>query len=85
GMLTFPFALLLFQVARFVPVVRFFFELDSPYLAPVPFRGRRNEPAFVVETAKLLAEVKQVSLDTVARCTTENYQRLFHPARETSQ
>ena len=85
GMLTFPKARNLRQVARAVPMDRLLIETDAPYLAPVPFRGKRNEPAFVVETAKILAEVKQVSLDTVARCTTENYQRLFRPARETSQ
>lgn len=85
GMLTFPKAHDLRQVARAVPMDRLLIETDAPYLAPVPFRGRRNEPAFVVETAKILAEVKQVSLDTLAKCTTENYQRLFHPARETSQ
>ena len=85
GMLTFPKAHDLRQVARAVPMDRLLIETDAPYLAPVPFRGKRNEPALVVETAKVLAEVKQVSLDSVAKCTTENYQRLFHPARETPQ
>ncbi len=79
GLLTFPKAQDIRQVAQAVPMDRLLIETDAPYLAPVPFRGRRSEPAFVVETAKVLAEVKQVSLDTVARCTTENYQRLFHP------
>ena len=85
GMLTFPKAHDLRQVARAVPMDRLLIETDAPYLAPVPFRGKRNEPALVVETAKVLAEVKQVSLDSLAKCTTENYQRLFHPARETPQ
>ena len=85
GMLTFPKAHNLRQVARAVPMDRLLIETDAPYLAPVPFRGRRNEPALVVETAKILAEVKQVSLDSVAKCTAENYRRLFHPARETAQ
>jgi len=80
GMLTFPKAQNIRQVARAVPLERLLIETDAPYLAPVPFRGRRSEPAFVVETAKVLAEVKQVSLEAVARYTTENYQRLFHPA-----
>lgn len=80
GLLTFPKAQDIRQVAQAVPMDRLLIETDAPYLAPVPFRGRRSEPAFVVETAKVLAEVKQVSLDTVAKCTTENYQRLFHPA-----
>ena len=77
GMLTFPKAHNLRQVAQAVPMDRLLIETDAPYLAPVPFRGKRNEPAFVVETAKALAAVKQVSLDAVARCTAENYQRLF--------
>lgn len=85
GLLTFPKAQDIRQVARDVPLDRLLIETDAPYLAPVPFRGRRNEPAFVVETAKVLAEVKQVSLDTVAKRTTENYRRLFHPAHETGR
>ena len=80
GMLTFPKAHDIRQVAQAVPMDRLLIETDAPYLAPVPFRGKRNEPAFVVETAKALAAVKQVSLDAVARCTAENYQRLFHSA-----
>ena len=83
GMLTFPKAHNIRQVARAVPMNRLLIETDSPYLAPVPFRGTRNEPAFVVETARALAEVKQVSLDVVAKCTTENYQRLFRPDQRT--
>lgn len=85
GMVTFPKAHNLRQVAETVPMDRLLIETDAPYLAPVPFRGRRNEPAHVVETAKVLAEVKQVGLNTLAKCTTENYRRLFHPARETPQ
>ncbi len=80
GMLTFPKAHDIRQVAGAVPMDRLLIETDAPYLAPVPFRGRRNEPAWVVETARALAEVKQVSLEAVAKCTTENYQRLFRPA-----
>ena len=80
GMLTFPKARDIREVARAVPLDRLLIETDSPYLAPVPFRGKRSEPAFVVETARVLAEVKQISLDAVAGYTTENYQRLFHPA-----
>ncbi len=83
GMLTFPKAHDIRQVARAVPMDRLLIETDAPYLAPVPFRGRRNEPAFVVETARALAEVKQVSLEAVAKCTTENYRRLFGRAHPT--
>lgn len=80
GLLTFPKARDIRQVAEAVPMDRLLIETDAPYLAPVPFRGRRCEPAFVAETAKVLAEVKQVSLDTVAKRTAQNYRRLFHPA-----
>ena len=52
-------------------------ETDTPFLAPVPHRGKPCEPAFVVETAKKLAEVKGVSLDAVAAATTANFGRLF--------
>ena len=52
-------------------------ETDAPYLAPLPFRGKRNEPAYVVETAKVLAEVRGVPIDELARQTTENFFRLF--------
>ncbi len=81
GMLTFPKAHEIRQVAQAMPMDRLLIETDAPYLAPVPFRGKRNEPAFVVETAKTLAAVQQVSLEVVEKCTTENYQRLFHRSR----
>ena len=52
-------------------------ETDAPYLAPGKQRGKRNEPAFVVETAKVLADTRGVSLDEISRQTTENFFRLF--------
>ena len=60
-----------------MPADRILVETDAPYLAPLPYRGKRNEPAYVVETAKVLAETRGVSADAIARQTTENFFRLF--------
>lgn len=81
GILTFKNAEELRRIARDVPLDRLLIETDAPYLAPVPLRGKRNEPAFIVHTAKLLAELKGVSLDTLANVTSENFFRLFNKAR----
>jgi TatD DNase family protein len=77
GPLTFKNAVKPVEVARLVPLERLLVETDAPYLSPVPFRGKRNEPAYVVRTAALLAEVKGVELEEVARVTTANAQALF--------
>jgi TatD DNase family protein len=60
-----------------VPRERLLVETDAPYLAPVPFRGKRNEPSYVVETAKVLGEVIGVSFDEVAALTTANARRCY--------
>ena len=60
-----------------LPADRILVETDAPYLAPGRYRGKRNEPAYVVETAKVLAETRGVPLDEIARQTTENFFRLF--------
>jgi TatD DNase family protein len=60
-----------------LPADRILVETDAPYLAPGPYRGKRCEPAYVVETAKVLAETRGVSLDEIGRQTTENFHRLF--------
>jgi TatD DNase family protein len=65
------------DIARELPAERILVETDAPYLAPLPFRGKRNEPACVVETAKVLADIRGVSADEIARQTTENFFRLF--------
>jgi TatD DNase family protein len=60
-----------------VPLDRLLVETDAPYLAPMPHRGKRNEPAFVVHTAAQLADLKGVSAEELARATTDNFFRLF--------
>ena len=76
GMVTFKNWTLADRVAA-CPLERLLVETDAPYLAPVPHRGRRNEPAFVVHTAAMLAELKGVSAETLADATTANFFRLF--------
>lgn len=77
GNLTFKKADDLRAIARTLPLERLLVETDCPYLTPVPFRGKRNEPARVVETAKFLAELRDVSPEDVGRVTSENFARLF--------
>lgn len=82
GIVTYPKALDVQEAARIVPLDRLLVETDAPYLAPVPYRGKRNEPAFVVETAKRLAELRGESLETISSATTKNWRRLCLPAAE---
>ena len=77
GILTFKTAEDLRDVARSVSLDRLLIETDCPYLAPLPHRGKRNEPAFVVHTAERLAEVKGVSTEEIAQVTSANFRRLF--------
>ncbi len=77
GNLTFKKAEDLRNVARQLPLDRLLVETDCPYLTPVPFRGQRNEPARVVETARCMAELRDQSVGEVAAATTENFKRLF--------
>jgi TatD DNase family protein len=79
GIVTFPKADALREVARYVPEDRLLIETDSPYLAPVPNRGKRNEPAWVVHVAGRLAETRGTSLARLAEETTVNYTALFGP------
>jgi TatD DNase family protein len=76
GILTFPKAANVQEAARIAPADRILVETDAPYLAPVPKRGKRNEPAFVVETARKLAELRGVTLAEIEAVTTENFRRL---------
>lgn len=77
GNVTFKKAENLRESAKVVPLDKLLIETDSPYLAPVPYRGKRNEPAFVAETAKFLANFYNISLKDLAQATTENFLRLF--------
>jgi len=76
GIVTFPKALELQEAARTAPADRILVETDAPYLAPVPRRGKRNEPAFVVETARKLAGLRGETLETIAAATTANFRRV---------
>jgi TatD DNase family protein len=77
GILTFKNSADLRNIAAELPADRILVETDAPYLAPGKLRGKRNEPAFVVETAKVLAETRGVAFDEIARQTTDNFFRLF--------
>ena len=77
GMLTFPKSTELRAIAAIIPADRLLVETDSPFLAPVPHRGKRNEPAFVADTARVLADVRGLSLEALGAITTANFRRLF--------
>lgn len=77
GVITYPKALDVHAAAAFAPDDRILLETDAPYLAPVPRRGKRNEPALMVHTAQRLAELRNSSVESVDALTTANFQRLF--------
>lgn len=77
GILTFKNSQSIRDIATELPADRIMVETDAPYLAPGKFRGKRNEPSFVTETARVLAETRGVSVDEISRQTTENFFRLF--------
>ena len=81
GIVTFKNAKDLKEVARRVPLERMLVETDSPYLAPVPHRGKPNQPAFVKHVAEEIAALRGIAFDEVAAATTENFFRLFRDAR----
>lgn len=80
GILTFPKSQDIRDIARDMPAERLLVETDSPYLAPVPFRGKRNEPAFVEHTASVLAQTHGMAPSQMAAVTTANFRRLFKKA-----
>ncbi len=77
GILTFRNASELRDVARFVPLERCLIETDSPYLAPVPYRGKTNDPSLVPHVARALADVKGLAIEEIAHATSANFDRLF--------
>lgn len=79
GIVTFRSATELQEIAASLPADRFLIETDCPYLAPVPHRGRRNEPAFVRETAAFLADLRGVPVEELIAATAQNFRRLFRP------
>jgi TatD DNase family protein len=81
GVITFKNTDALRDIASDVPLDRLLVETDAPFLAPIPFRGKRNEPSFVVRTAAALAVTKSVSPDEIAAATTENFFRLYSKAK----
>ncbi len=77
GIITFKKSSALREVVAFTPLSQMFVETDAPYLTPEPFRGRRNEPAFVRQVAEKVAEIKGVTLEEVAKITTQNARQFF--------
>lgn len=80
GIVTFKNALQIKEVAKIVPIDRLLVETDSPYLAPVPFRGKQNQPAWVKHVAEEVARLREISFEALAAATTENFFRLFRSA-----
>jgi len=77
GIITFKNAQDLRDIAAFVPLERMLIETDSPYLAPVPYRGKTNPPAYVPEVARQIAAVRGLAVEAVAEATERNFERLF--------
>jgi len=81
GILTFKNARDIQETAKVLPLDRILVETDAPYLAPMPNRGKRNEPAFVAHTAAFLAKLRDETPERIADATTENFLRLFRKVR----
>ena len=81
GIITFRNAEELRDVVKKVPLDRILIETDAPYLAPVPHRGKKNEPKFVVDVAQCVADLKGISIEKLAEITTDNFHRLFPKAK----
>ena len=77
GVVTYPKAVEVHESAKVVPLDRMLVETDAPYLAPIPKRGKRNEPSYVMSTARRIAELRSTTLEEIAAATTANFERLF--------
>ena len=77
GIITFKQVDDLIDVVKYVPLDRILVETDAPFLAPMPFRGKRNEPSFVTHTLKKIAEIKRKNVKDMAQITTDNFFNLF--------
>lgn len=84
GIVTFKKAVELQEAVKNLPLERLLVETDSPYLAPTPYRGKRNEPAYVRNVAEFIAQLKNVSIEEVARTTTQNFFTLFSKAKKSA-
>ena len=78
GIVTFKNAKDLQEVAKLVPLKKMLVETDSPYLAPVPFRGKTNQPAYVRHVAEFISDLKEINFDVFAKQTTNNFYKLFN-------
>jgi TatD DNase family protein len=85
GIVTFKRADALREIVRDIPLDRLLVETDAPYLSPVPYRGKRNEPAYTVHTAAIIADIKGIELSELANRTTDNFFRLFAKAKNHRQ
>ncbi|WWO99652.1 MAG: YchF/TatD family DNA exonuclease [Candidatus Dasytiphilus stammeri] len=77
GIVTFKNVTHLHEIVRYIPLERILIETDSPYLAPVPYRGKENHPALLYQIAKVIAAIKNISIEKLAQITTNNFSRLF--------
>lgn len=84
GIVTFNSAKELREVVKQIPLDRLLVETDSPWLAPVPHRGQQNQPAYVYDVAQFIADLKEISLETLAKQTTENFYQLFSLVKKTA-
>ena len=77
GIVTFKSAVKIQEAAEKIPLDRILVETDAPFLAPIPYRGKKNQPAYVIETAKKIATIRNETLDKIEKRTSENFRRLF--------